>query len=167
MHLKSTHLVLHIWVAQYINDAVLTYFNGKRFLLSVFCLYLCAKTPYMKPEKVIEFKTLVFEASLKMRPFVRFLKENKIHGMYHRNHKNVINDLTHGKYRDTIIYFTTDWSFYHLQDIISIAFVWDTTPEGYAFWFHLHHMWGKIIGKMAMSEKDELHNIVLETINKK
>jgi len=120
----------------------------------------------MKSEKVIEFKTLVFKASLRMRPFVRFLKENKIHGMYCRNHRNVINDLTHGKYHE-LNTFTVDWSFHHLRDIISIAFVWDATPEGVAFWFHIHQMWGKIFDKMALNEKIELHYIVLETMNKK
>ena len=120
----------------------------------------------MKPEEVIQFKTLVFKASLKMRPFVRFLKENKIHGAYYRNHKNTINDLTHGEY----LYFegfTVDWSFYHLRDLISIAFIWQTTPEGVAFWFRMHRMWEKIIDEMAMSEKYKLDNIVLETMNKK
>lgn len=119
----------------------------------------------MDKEKVIHLKMLVYEASLKMGPFVRFLKENRVLNSYRRNHVVVMNDLAMGKYSD--VRFSEDWHFSLLREIVSIAFIWVDTPEGNNFWLQLHMKWARKVGSMTEEEKNELNDIVLKIRSKK
>ena len=119
----------------------------------------------MNKEKVIQLKNLVFEASLEMRPFIRFLKENRVLNSYGRNHVVVMNDLAMGKYSD--VSFSENWCPSLLREIVAIAFIWRDTPEGSNFWFQLHIKWAKKVDSMAEEEKNELNDIVLKIRSEK
>lgn len=119
----------------------------------------------MDTEKVIHLKMLVYEASLKMGPFVRFLKENRVLTSYSRNHMAIMNDLAMGKHSD--VSFSEDWHHSLLREIVAIAFIWRDTPEGNNFWFQLHIKWAKKVDSITKEEKNELNDIVLKIRSEK
>ena len=114
----------------------------------------------MDIKKVTQLKNLVFEASFKIKPFARFLKEHNIRTQYIRNHFEVINKLHQGKYN--AYFFPVEWNVYLLRSIIDTAFVWRDTPEGYTFWSSLDKAWSAEVDAMTAEEKNELNEIVLE-----
>ena len=130
-----------------------------------FFIGIFAQKQYMDREKVIHLKMLVYEASLKMRPFIRFLKENRVLNSYGRNHVVVMNDLAMGKHSD--VSFSEDWHSDLLREIVAIAFIWRDTPEGIVFWHQLHFNWAKKVDSMTEEEKNELNDIVLKIRSKK
>ena len=114
----------------------------------------------MDIKKVTQLKNLVFEASFKIKPFARFLKEHNIRAQYIRNHFEIINKLQQGEYN--AYYFIEEWDVRQLRSLIDTASVWRDTPEGYSFWSSLDKAWSAEVDAMTAEEKNELNEIVLE-----